>query len=98
MQRCFPTLLVFVAKLLYGLDWLFRIMAARTIAQIAEALATMAEIMARDNQPGREDETRLKRFMKHKPPTFTGGYNPEGAVNWLEEVEIIFEAMGCSEE
>ncbi|MCI62112.1 hypothetical protein A2U01_0083369, partial [Trifolium medium] len=22
----------------------------------------------------------------------------EGAVNWLEEVEIIFEAMGCSEE
>ncbi|MCI22342.1 GRAS family transcription factor, partial [Trifolium medium] len=36
--------------------------------------------------------------MKHKPPTFTGGYNPEGAVNWLEEVEIIFEAMGCSEE
>ncbi|MCI86607.1 putative Ty3/Gypsy retrotransposon polyprotein [Trifolium medium] len=36
--------------------------------------------------------------MKHKPPTFTGGYNPEGAMNWLEEVEIIFEAMGCSEE
>ncbi|MCI85480.1 hypothetical protein A2U01_0106759, partial [Trifolium medium] len=21
--------------------------------------------------------------MKHKPPTFTRGYNPEGAVNWL---------------
>ncbi|MCI61369.1 hypothetical protein A2U01_0082626, partial [Trifolium medium] len=58
----------------------------------------MAELMARDHQPGREDETRLERFMKHKPPTFTGGYNPEGAVNWLEEVEIIFEAMGCSEE
>ncbi|MCI44564.1 hypothetical protein A2U01_0065803, partial [Trifolium medium] len=73
-------------------------MAARTNAQIAEALATMAGIMARDHQPGREDETRLERFMKHKPPTFTGGYNPEGAVNWLEEVEIIFEAMGCSEE
>ncbi|MCI11756.1 GRAS family transcription factor [Trifolium medium] len=36
--------------------------------------------------------------MKHKPPTFTGGYNLEGAVNWIEEVEIIFEAMGCSEE
>ncbi|MCI33548.1 hypothetical protein A2U01_0054765, partial [Trifolium medium] len=36
--------------------------------------------------------------MKHKPPTFTEGYNPEEAVNWLEEVEIIFEAMGCSKE
>ncbi|MCI79980.1 hypothetical protein A2U01_0101251, partial [Trifolium medium] len=47
----------------------------------------MANIMARDNQPGREDELRLERFMKHKLPTFTGGYNPEGAVNWIEEVE-----------
>ncbi|MCI81279.1 hypothetical protein A2U01_0102552 [Trifolium medium] len=50
--------------------------------------------MARDHQPGREDETRLERFMKHKPPTFTGGYNPEGAVNWLEEVEIFFRSYG----
>ncbi|MCI50543.1 hypothetical protein A2U01_0071787, partial [Trifolium medium] len=32
------------------------IMAARTNAQIAEALATMANIMARDNQP--EGRTR----------------------------------------
>ncbi|MCI63228.1 hypothetical protein A2U01_0084485, partial [Trifolium medium] len=58
----------------------------------------MANIMDRDNQPGREDEVRFELFMKHKPPTFTGGYNPEGDVNWIEEVEIIFEAMGCSEE
>ncbi|MCI97766.1 hypothetical protein A2U01_0119067, partial [Trifolium medium] len=46
-------------------------MAARTNAQIVEALATMANIMARDHQSGREDEARLERFMKHKPPTFT---------------------------
>ncbi|MCI62191.1 hypothetical protein A2U01_0083448, partial [Trifolium medium] len=59
-------------------------MAARTNAQIAEALATLADIMARDHQPRREDEARLERFMKHKPPAFTGGYNPEGAVKWLE--------------
>ncbi|MCI45107.1 putative Ty3/Gypsy polyprotein/retrotransposon, partial [Trifolium medium] len=55
-------------------------------------------IMARDHLPGREDEARLEHFMKHKPPTFTGGYNPEGAVKLLEEVEIIFEAMRCTEE
>ncbi|MCI82907.1 hypothetical protein A2U01_0104181, partial [Trifolium medium] len=66
-------------------------MAARTNAQIAEALATLTGIVVRDHQPGREDEARLERFMKHKPPTFIGGYNPEGAVKWLEEVEIIFE-------
>ncbi|MCI53860.1 hypothetical protein A2U01_0075107, partial [Trifolium medium] len=32
------------------------------------------------------------------PKLFTGGYNPEGAVKWVEEVEIIFEVMGCAEE
>ncbi|MCI65902.1 hypothetical protein A2U01_0087160, partial [Trifolium medium] len=36
-----------------------KIMTARTNAQIAEALGTMADIMARDHQPGREDETKL---------------------------------------
>ncbi|MCI77035.1 hypothetical protein A2U01_0098305, partial [Trifolium medium] len=30
---------------------------------------------------------RLKRFMKQKLPTFTGGYNPDGAYKWLEELE-----------
>ncbi|MCI18219.1 hypothetical protein A2U01_0039372 [Trifolium medium] len=71
--------------------------AARTNAQIVGALATLTNIVARDNQPGRESEMRLKRFMRQKPPTFTGGYNPDGAHKWLKEVEIIFEAMGCSE-
>ncbi|MCI62828.1 hypothetical protein A2U01_0084085, partial [Trifolium medium] len=32
------------------------IMAGRTNAQIAEALATLAGIVARDHQPGRENE------------------------------------------
>ncbi|MCI93805.1 putative Ty3/Gypsy polyprotein/retrotransposon, partial [Trifolium medium] len=67
-------------------------------AQIVEALATLTNIVARDNQPGREDEMRLERFMRQKPPTFTGGYDPDEAHKWLEEVENIFEAMACSEE
>ncbi|MCI74558.1 hypothetical protein A2U01_0095822, partial [Trifolium medium] len=50
------------------------------------------------HQPGREDEMRLERFMKHKPTLFTGGYAPEGAIKWVEKVEIIFEAMRCTEE
>ncbi|MCI74121.1 putative Ty3/Gypsy retrotransposon polyprotein, partial [Trifolium medium] len=60
--------------------------------------ATLANIVARDNDPGRDGEKRLKRFMSHKPTLFTGGYNPEGAIKWMDEVEIIFEAMGCIEE
>ncbi|MCI79181.1 hypothetical protein A2U01_0100452, partial [Trifolium medium] len=38
------------------------IMAGRTNAQIAEALATLVGIVARDHQPGREDEARMERF------------------------------------
>jgi hypothetical protein len=72
--------------------------AARTNAQIAEALATLTNIVARDHLPGSEDEVRLERFMRQKPPTFTGGYDPEGAHGWLEEVENIFDAMACTEE
>ncbi|MCI94439.1 hypothetical protein A2U01_0115737, partial [Trifolium medium] len=64
--------------------------AARTNAQIAEALATLTNIEARDNDPGRDGEKRLERFISHKPTIFTGGYNPEGAIKWVEEVEIIF--------
>ncbi|MCI76083.1 hypothetical protein A2U01_0097352, partial [Trifolium medium] len=67
-------------------------MAGRSNAQIADALATLANIVARDHQPGRADEMRLERFMKHKPTLFTRGYAPEGAIKWVEEVEIIFEA------
>ncbi|MCI72048.1 cellular nucleic acid-binding protein, partial [Trifolium medium] len=66
--------------------------AARTNAQIVEAFATLTNIVARDNLPGRDGEMRLERFMKQKPPTFSGGYNPDGAYKWLEELEIIFEA------
>ncbi|MCI89795.1 putative Ty3/Gypsy polyprotein/retrotransposon, partial [Trifolium medium] len=35
--------------------------------------------------------------MRHKPSIFTGGYAPDGSIKWIEEVEIIFEAVGCSE-
>ncbi|MCI88537.1 hypothetical protein A2U01_0109824, partial [Trifolium medium] len=62
--------------------------AARTNAQIVEALPALTNIVARDNQPGRDGDVRLERFMKQKPPMFTGGYNPDGAYKWLEELEI----------
>ncbi|MCI37175.1 hypothetical protein A2U01_0058399, partial [Trifolium medium] len=51
--------------------------AARTNAQMADAITMLTNLAARDNAPGREDEVRLGRFMKHKPSTFIGGYDPE---------------------
>ncbi|MCI69364.1 hypothetical protein A2U01_0090626 [Trifolium medium] len=51
--------------------------AARTNAQIAQALATLTNLVARDNDPGRDSEKRLERFMSHKPTLFTGGCNTQ---------------------
>jgi hypothetical protein len=36
--------------------------------------------------------------MKNNPPTFEGGYDPEGAYKWLKGVEKVFKAMGCLED
>ncbi|MCI47658.1 hypothetical protein A2U01_0068900, partial [Trifolium medium] len=66
---------------------------------IADALATMANVMAQnaanqtteriaqENRRGGDDELRLERFMNNKPPIFDGGYDPKGAQKWLEGVE-----------
>ncbi|GAU51866.1 hypothetical protein TSUD_416500 [Trifolium subterraneum] len=71
---------------------------ARANAQIAESLATLTYLLARGDDPARDGEKRLDRFLKHKPSFFVGGFNPDGAVKWVEEVEIIFDAMECANE
>ncbi|GAU10407.1 hypothetical protein TSUD_417730 [Trifolium subterraneum] len=71
---------------------------ARPNAQIAESLATLTHLLARGGDPARDEEKRLDRFLKHKPSFFVGGFNPDGAVKWVEEVEIIFDAMECANE
>ncbi|GAU51584.1 hypothetical protein TSUD_414280 [Trifolium subterraneum] len=71
---------------------------ARANAQIAESLATLTHLLARGDDPARDGEKRLDRVLKHKPSFFVGGFNPDGAVKWVEEVEIIFDAMECANE
>ncbi|GAU37549.1 hypothetical protein TSUD_369970 [Trifolium subterraneum] len=71
---------------------------ARANAQIAESLATLTHLFAKGDDPARDGEKRLDRFLKHKPSFFVGGFNPDGAVKWVEEVEIIFDAMECANE
>ncbi|GAU51960.1 hypothetical protein TSUD_417460 [Trifolium subterraneum] len=60
--------------------------------------ATLTHLLARGDDPARDGEKRLDRFLKHKPSFFVGGFNPDGAVKWVEEVEIIFDAMECANE
>ncbi|KAK2436271.1 hypothetical protein QL285_021273 [Trifolium repens] len=63
-----------------------------------EAANRNAERLEREARRGNEVESRLERFLKNQPTTFAGGFNPEGAQKWIEDIERIFAAMGCTEE
>ncbi|XP_061366867.1 uncharacterized protein LOC133310002 [Gastrolobium bilobum] len=41
------------------------------------------------------EERRLMAFRKHKPPSFSGGYDPLVAEKWLQSMEKIFRVMRC---
>jgi len=68
---------------------------------IAAALTAVAQALTqnqRNGGHGQEDqgeaeERRLDRFMRNKPPTFNGRFDPEGALTWKESMEMIFRAM-----
>jgi hypothetical protein len=80
-------------------------MAGRNDAAIAQAMTTMAQALAQSNaalaglqgQQGGVEEQRLDRFMRNKPPTFKGMHDPEGAQDWMHEIERIFRAMVCTD-
>jgi len=68
---------------------------------IATALTAVAQALAQNQESGghgQEDqgeaeERRLDRFMRNKPPTFKGRFNPEEALTWMEGMEKIFRAV-----
>ncbi|KAK7267825.1 hypothetical protein RIF29_20504 [Crotalaria pallida] len=35
----------------------------------------------------------MGRFRKSDPPKFEGGYNPDGAQRWLQEMEKVFRSL-----
>jgi len=73
----------------------------RNYDAIAAALTAVAQALAQNQEngghgqedQGEAEEQRLDRFMRNKPPTFKGRFNPEGALTWMEGIERIFRAM-----
>ncbi|XP_045802491.1 zinc finger CCHC domain-containing protein 9-like [Trifolium pratense] len=70
-------------------------MAGRNDLAIANALNNIAQAFG--NIQGNAEEERLDRFLKNNPPTFKGMYDPEGAQDWLQEIERIFRAMASTD-
>ncbi|XP_057444211.1 uncharacterized protein LOC130736393 [Lotus japonicus] len=73
---------------------------ARAIEQLTAFLTEQTE-RARNgggHQPVEEDIYHgLDKFLKRDPPKFEGGYNPDGAYEWIRELERIFETLVCAD-
>jgi len=73
-------------------------MAGRNDRAIADALQALAQAIGNQTRVGADEPFEyqgLDRFQRNNPPTFKGGYNPEGAQNWIQEIEKIFRVMAC---
>ena len=77
------------------------VMAGRNPNTTNELLARMTqvlEVLAQDRGAEPVEYRGLSAFTRHHPPKFEGKFNPEGARQWISEVEKVFVAMGCLEE
>ena len=75
-------------------------MAGRNDRAIADALQALAQAMGNPNKGevgGAIEYQGLDCFQQNNPPFFDGGYNPDGAQNWIREIEKNFRVMACSE-
>ncbi|XP_030460041.1 uncharacterized protein LOC115680380 [Syzygium oleosum] len=76
---------------------------AANIAQAAEATATAVVNGNQANQgqalvvANRLMHQLVEQFLKLKPPKFEGKGDPEAAPRWVEELEKVFEVLGCTE-
>ncbi|MDV3201231.1 MAG: hypothetical protein Q8877_03540, partial [Sweet potato little leaf phytoplasma] len=57
------------------------------------ATAAAAAVAAIHPPPAPVEVDWLTRFRKSDPKQFEGGYNPDGAQRWLQEIEKIFRSL-----
>ncbi|XP_020201827.1 uncharacterized protein LOC109787690 [Cajanus cajan] len=69
-------------------------MAGRNDRAIADALQALAQAVSNNNR-AEVAPNWLEQFQRNNPPTFKGGYDPDVAMNWLMEIEKIFNATEC---
>ncbi|XP_040862763.1 uncharacterized protein [Glycine max] len=62
-----------------------------------QALAQAIGNLNRGEAGGAIEYQGLDRFQRNNPPSFNGGYNPDGAQNWIREIDKIFRVMACPE-
>ena len=72
-------------------------MAGRNGAGLVADLEAMTHAM--ENQPnadGNAGSRSLATFQRENPHTFKRKCDPDGALDWLKEIERIFHVMDCT--
>ncbi|XP_020208438.1 uncharacterized protein LOC109793387 [Cajanus cajan] len=69
-------------------------MTGRNDHAIVDAPQALAQDMNNNNRV-EVPPNWLEQFQRNHPPTFKGGYDPDAAMNWLTEIEKIFNVMDC---
>ncbi|XP_058771654.1 uncharacterized protein LOC131645009 [Vicia villosa] len=73
-------------------------MAGRNDVVIATALEAMAQALEHQPNAGENAGSRsLATFQRENPPVFKGKHDPDGALEWLKEIERIFRVMDCTQ-
>ncbi|XP_058784063.1 uncharacterized protein LOC131658826 [Vicia villosa] len=73
-------------------------MARRNDVAIAAALEAMAQALEHQPNAGEDAGSRsLATFQRENPPVFKGKHDPDGALEWLKEIERIFRVMDCTQ-
>ncbi|XP_058726103.1 uncharacterized protein LOC131597419 [Vicia villosa] len=69
-------------------------MVGRNDAAIAAAFEAMAQALEQQPNAGENAGSRsLATFQRENPPVFKGKHDPDGALEWLKEIERIFRVM-----
>ncbi|XP_058746311.1 uncharacterized protein LOC131619206 [Vicia villosa] len=69
-------------------------MAGRNDVAITAALEAMAQALVQQPNAGENAGSRsLATFQRENPPVFKGKHDPDGALEWLKDIERIFRVM-----
>ncbi|XP_058733179.1 uncharacterized protein LOC131604776 [Vicia villosa] len=73
-------------------------MAGRNDVVIAAALEAMDQALEHQPKTGENGGSRsLATFQRENPSVFKGKHDPDGALEWLKEIERIFCVMDCTQ-
>jgi hypothetical protein len=70
---------------------------AKAMMEMTQALAQAHAAAGQQKNKGTTNELRMDHFLRYEPPKCKGKYDPDGAQEWIDDIERIFRAMACTD-